>query len=77
MLVLLEHTWHHLHFTWRTLVVTLIGILLYLFHARDELTTSGHAKARPYDLRPRQGEALQLKTKKNNETHCGNHTLLE
>ena len=35
-LVLLEHTWHHLHFTWRTFVVTLIGILLFLCHSRDE-----------------------------------------
>lgn len=34
-LVLLEHTWHHLHFTWRTFVVTLIGILLFLCHSRD------------------------------------------
>mgnify|MGYP006916047027 CR=1 FL=1 len=32
-LVLLEHTWHHLHFTWRTLVVALIGITLYLRHS--------------------------------------------
>ena len=29
-LVLLEHTWHHLHFTWRTFVVTLIGIALFM-----------------------------------------------
>ena len=33
--VLLEHTWHHLHFTWRTFVVTLIGILLFMCHSRD------------------------------------------
>lgn len=29
-LVLLEHTWHHLHFTWRTFVVSLIGIALFM-----------------------------------------------
>lgn len=29
-LVLLEHTWHHLHFTWRTFVVTMIGIALFM-----------------------------------------------
>lgn len=29
-LVLLEHTWHHLHFTWRTFVVTLIGIAIFM-----------------------------------------------
>ena len=34
-LVLLEHTWHHLHFTWRTFVVLLIGVTLYLCHQRD------------------------------------------
>ena len=33
--VLLEHTWHHLHFTWRTLVVLIIGILLYWHHTLD------------------------------------------
>lgn len=30
--VLLEHTWHHLHFTWRTFVVLAIGVLLYWRH---------------------------------------------
>ncbi len=30
--VLLEHTWHHLHFTWRTFVVLAIGIGLYWRH---------------------------------------------
>ena len=35
-LVLLEHTWHHLHFTWRTFVVTLIGVLLFLCHSFEE-----------------------------------------
>lgn len=34
-LVLLEHTWHHLHFTWRTGVVLLIGVTLYLCHQWD------------------------------------------
>ena len=34
-LVLLEHTWHHLHFTWRTFVVAAIGILLFICHLRD------------------------------------------
>jgi len=33
--VLLEHTWHHLHFTWRTYVVLLIGITLYLRYTLD------------------------------------------
>lgn len=33
--VLLEHTWHHLHFTWRTFVVLVIGLLLYLYHTID------------------------------------------
>lgn len=33
--VLLEHTWHHLHFTWRTYVVLAIGLLLYLRHTID------------------------------------------
>lgn len=36
-LVLLEHTWHHLHFTWRTFVVTLIGVTLFLSHSREEM----------------------------------------
>ena len=27
--VLLEHTWHHLHFTWRTFVVLIMGMALY------------------------------------------------
>lgn len=31
--VLLEHTWHHLHFTWRTFIVLAIGVLLYLHHS--------------------------------------------
>ena len=31
--VLLEHTWHHLHFTWRTFTVLAIGVLLYLRHS--------------------------------------------
>lgn len=34
-LVLLEHTWHHLHFTWRTFVVLLIGIALFMRHTLD------------------------------------------
>ena len=33
--VLLEHTWHHLHFTWRTFVVSAIGIALYLRYTTD------------------------------------------
>ena len=33
--VLLEHTWHHLHFTWRTFVVCAIGVMLYLSHTID------------------------------------------
>ena len=33
-LVLLEHTWHHLHFTWRTFTVAAIGIMLYLYHQK-------------------------------------------
>lgn len=33
--VLLEHTWHHLHFTWRTFVVLAIGIMLFLWHSLD------------------------------------------
>ena len=49
--VLLEHTWHHLHFTWRTFVVLLIGLTLYLFHSRDGKKTDSHAKARPYPLK--------------------------
>ena len=32
VLVLLEHTWHHLHFTWRTFVILFIGIALFLYH---------------------------------------------
>ena len=35
-LVLLEHTWRHPHFTWRTFVVTLIGLLLFLSHSREK-----------------------------------------
>ena len=30
--VLLEHTWHHLHFTWRTFVVLVMGIALFMRH---------------------------------------------
>ena len=30
--VLLEHTWHHLHFTWRTFVVLAIGVALFWRH---------------------------------------------
>ena len=30
--VLMEHTWHHLHFTWRTFVILAIGIGLFLRH---------------------------------------------
>lgn len=30
--VLLEHTWHHLHFTWRTFVVLAIGVTLFWHH---------------------------------------------
>ena len=33
--VLLEHTWHHLHFTWRTFAVLAIGIMLFLWHSLD------------------------------------------
>ena len=33
--VLLEHTWHHLHFTWRTFVVLSIGIGLYWRHTLE------------------------------------------
>ena len=33
--VLLEHTWHHLHFTWRTFVVLAIGIGLYWRHTLE------------------------------------------
>lgn len=40
VLVLLEHTWHHLHFTWRTFVVLFIGVLLYLFHQRESEVNS-------------------------------------
>jgi len=31
-LVVLEHTWTHMHFTWRTFVVLAIGVLLYCCH---------------------------------------------
>lgn len=37
--VLMEHTWHHLQFTWRTFVVLAIGIGLFLRHT-IKLTTS-------------------------------------
>ena len=30
--VLLEHTWHHLHFTWRTFSILFIGIALFIRH---------------------------------------------
>ena len=30
--VLLEHTWHHLHFTWRTFSILLTGIALFVRH---------------------------------------------
>lgn len=33
--VLLEHSWHHLHFTWRTFVVLAIGLGLYWRHTLD------------------------------------------
>lgn len=33
--VLLEHTWHHLHFTWRTFVVMLVGLALFLWRTLD------------------------------------------
>lgn len=33
--VLLEHTWHHLHFTWRTYVVLAIGVMLFMWHTLD------------------------------------------
>ena len=33
--VLLEHTWHHLHFTWRTFVVLAIGLGLYWRHTLE------------------------------------------
>ena len=33
--VLLEHTWHHLHFTWRTFVVLLIGTALFMWYSLD------------------------------------------
>lgn len=33
--VLLEHTWHHLHFTWRTFVVLIIGVGLFWYHTLD------------------------------------------
>lgn len=33
--VLLEHTWHHLHFTWRTFVVLAIGVGLFWHHTLD------------------------------------------
>ena len=50
--VLLEHTWHHLHFTWRTFVVFAIGLLLYLRHAahlRQPLALfKDHPKNRPH-----------------------------
>ncbi len=34
-LVLLEHTWHHLHFTWRTFVVLAIGVALFWRHLHN------------------------------------------
>lgn len=34
-IVLLEHTWHHLHFTWRTFVVLVIGVGLFWYHTLD------------------------------------------
>ncbi len=50
--VLLEHTWHHLHFTWRTFVVFAIGLLLYLRHAahlnHPLALFKGHPKNRPH-----------------------------
>jgi len=45
--VLLEHTWHHLHFTWRTLVVTVIGVLLYWSHA-IEYNKGASSKEMPF-----------------------------
>ena len=33
--VLLEHTWRHPHFTWRTYVVLAIGVMLFLWHTLD------------------------------------------
>lgn len=33
--VLLEHTWHHMHFTWRTFVVLIIGIGLFWYSSLD------------------------------------------
>ncbi len=33
--VLLEHTWNHLHFTWRTFVVLIIGVGLFWYHTLD------------------------------------------
>ena len=33
--VLLEHTWHHPHFTWRTYVVLAIGVMLFMRYALD------------------------------------------
>ena len=33
--VLLEHTWRHPHFTWRTYVVLAIGVMLFLWHSLD------------------------------------------
>ena len=33
--VLLEHTWHHLHFTWRTFMVLLIGTALFMWYSLD------------------------------------------
>ena len=33
--VLLEHTWHHLHFTWRTFVVLAIGVALFWRHLHN------------------------------------------
>lgn len=33
--VLLEHTWHHLHFTWRTFVILLIGTALFMWYSLD------------------------------------------
>jgi hypothetical protein len=35
-LVLLEHTWHHLHFTWRMFVVPFIALTLFLSHSFEE-----------------------------------------
>jgi len=31
--VLLQHSWHHSHFTWRTMLVALVGAVLYCCHS--------------------------------------------